>query len=55
MLSLLSVFSETPQDIRSSASRISDGAAVAEARKSDAADGRIVKEVRLKIIRSAHW
>ena len=39
MLSVLSVFSETPQDIHSSASRISDGAAVAAARQSNAADG----------------
>ncbi len=36
---------ETPQDIRSSARRICDGVAVATARKSNAADGRIDKEV----------
>ncbi len=39
------IFSKTPQDIRSSARRIFDAVAVATARKSNAADGRIDKEI----------
>ena len=45
---------EISQNIRSSARRIFDGAAVAVDRRSNEADGRIGKEVWLNIRRSAH-
>ena len=46
---------EISQDIRSSARRIFDGAAVAVDRRSNEADGRIGKEVWLNIMRSAQY
>ena len=46
---------EPPQNICSSARRIFDGAAVAAARKSNAADGKIDKEVWLKVNVSVYW
>ena len=46
---------EISQNIRSSARRIFDGAAVAVDRRSNEADGRIGKEVWLNIMRSAQY
>ena len=51
---MIGIECETTQDFRSSATRIFDGVAVATDRKSNAADGRIDKEIWLNIMRSAH-
>ena len=48
------IFDKTTQDICSYARRISGGVAVATARKSNAADERIDKVVRLNIMQTAH-